>query len=153
MMSRKSFPVSGKGLATRAGVPQPAVSSSQGHVTEGVCIIGFIDAVRNRTALDEAHASAAARVSEVWRFSSAVAASQLRRDRRRAAESENGSRKLAWTKSRKSGGEGGIRTHVPVTRQDAFEASPLRPLRYLSVAQNRAKRTLYYSPPPAGLSS
>ena len=33
----------------------------------------------------------------------------------------------------KFGGEGGIRTHVPVTRQDAFEASPLRPLRYLSV--------------------
>ena len=31
-----------------------------------------------------------------------------------------------------SGGEGGIRTHVPVTRQDAFEAPPLRPLRYLS---------------------
>src|SRR5262245_60368775 len=31
------------------------------------------------------------------------------------------------------GGEGGIRTHVPVTRQDAFEAPPLRPLRYLSV--------------------
>src|SRR5438094_5733574 len=32
----------------------------------------------------------------------------------------------------KIGGEGGIRTHVPVTRQDAFEAPPLRPLRYLS---------------------
>ena len=32
----------------------------------------------------------------------------------------------------KYGGEGGIRTHVPVTRQDAFEAPPLRPLRYLS---------------------
>ena len=31
-----------------------------------------------------------------------------------------------------SGGEGGIRTHVPVSRQDAFEAPPLRPLRYLS---------------------
>src|SRR6187397_3432676 len=31
-----------------------------------------------------------------------------------------------------NGGEGGIRTHVPVTRQDAFEAPPLRPLRYLS---------------------
>ena len=30
--------------------------------------------------------------------------------------------------------EGGIRTHVPVTRQDAFEAPPLRPLRYLSVS-------------------
>ncbi len=30
------------------------------------------------------------------------------------------------------GGEGGIRTHVPVTRQAAFEAAPLRPLRYLS---------------------
>ena len=30
------------------------------------------------------------------------------------------------------GGEGGIRTHVPVTRQTAFEAVPLRPLRYLS---------------------
>jgi hypothetical protein len=36
--------------------------------------------------------------------------------------------------SLKYGGEGGIRTHVPVTRQDAFEAPPLRPLRYLSVA-------------------
>src|SRR5689334_18652098 len=31
-----------------------------------------------------------------------------------------------------NGGEGGIRTHVPVTRQTAFEAVPLRPLRYLS---------------------
>ena len=30
------------------------------------------------------------------------------------------------------GGEGGIRTHVPLTGQDAFEAPPLRPLRYLS---------------------
>ena len=30
------------------------------------------------------------------------------------------------------GGEGGIRTHVPVARQDAFEAPQLRPLRYLS---------------------
>ena len=34
---------------------------------------------------------------------------------------------------KKDGGEGGIRTPVPVTRQDAFEAPPLRPLRYLSV--------------------
>jgi hypothetical protein len=33
----------------------------------------------------------------------------------------------------KDGGEGGIRTHVPLTGQDAFEAPPLRPLRYLSV--------------------
>ena len=42
----------------------------------------------------------------------------------------------------KAGGEGGIRTPVPVTRQDAFEAPPLRPLRYLSV---------YYSAPgPVG---
>jgi hypothetical protein len=32
----------------------------------------------------------------------------------------------------KDGGEGGIRTPVPITRQDAFEAPPLRPLRYLS---------------------
>ena len=31
------------------------------------------------------------------------------------------------------GGEGGIRTHVPAHhRQDDFESSPLRPLRYLS---------------------
>ena len=36
------------------------------------------------------------------------------------------------------GGEGGIRTHVPVSRQDAFEAPPLRPLRYLSA-------TLWYA--------
>ena len=35
---------------------------------------------------------------------------------------------------KQNGGEGGIRTHVPVTRQDAFEAPPLRPLRYLSVS-------------------
>ena len=39
-----------------------------------------------------------------------------------------------------SGGEGGIRTHVPVSRQDAFEAPPLRPLRYLSAN----------GPPPTG---
>src|SRR6059058_1196209 len=43
------------------------------------------------------------------------------------------------------GGEGGIRTHVPVTRQDAFEAPPLRPLRYLSGARTTAQRTFYYS--------
>ena len=30
------------------------------------------------------------------------------------------------------GGEGGIRTHVPLSRQIAFEAIPVRPLRYLS---------------------
>ena len=36
----------------------------------------------------------------------------------------------------KLGGEGGIRTHVPLTRQDAFEAPPLRPLRYLSATLN-----------------
>src|SRR5262249_24230337 len=32
----------------------------------------------------------------------------------------------------RDGGEGGVRPPVPVTRQDAFEAPPLRPLRYLS---------------------
>jgi hypothetical protein len=35
------------------------------------------------------------------------------------------------------GGEGGIRTHVPLTGQDAFEAPPLRPLRYLSGSEIR----------------
>ena len=39
----------------------------------------------------------------------------------------------------RNGGEGGIRTHVPVTRQDAFEAPPLRPLRYLSVEENASE--------------
>ena len=43
------------------------------------------------------------------------------------------------------GGEGGIRTHVPVTRQDAFEAPPLRPLRYLSARLASVKRTFHYS--------
>src|ERR1700674_5888623 len=43
------------------------------------------------------------------------------------------------------GGEGGIRTHVPVTRQHAFEARPLRPLRYLSASVTSVKRTLHYS--------
>ena len=42
----------------------------------------------------------------------------------------------------KNGGEGGIRTHVPVTRQDAFEAPPLRPLRYLSVYRPNFHHTL-----------
>ena len=36
------------------------------------------------------------------------------------------------TSSRVCGGEGGIRTHVGVAPQPAFEAGPLRPLRYLS---------------------
>ena len=40
----------------------------------------------------------------------------------------------------KDGGEGGIRTHVPLTGQDAFEAPPLRPLRYLS---GRVRRDAY----------
>ena len=47
------------------------------------------------------------------------------------------------------GGEGGIRTHVPVTRQDAFEAPPLRPLRYLSVYHS-ARRA---SPPRCALAA
>ena len=29
-------------------------------------------------------------------------------------------------------GDGGIRTHVPVARQNDFESFPLRPLRYVS---------------------
>ncbi len=37
------------------------------------------------------------------------------------------------------GGEGGIRTHVRVTPQDAFEAPPLRPLRYLSASDGTAR--------------
>ena len=40
--------------------------------------------------------------------------------------------KLLCVSNLQIGGEGGIRTHVPLTRQDAFEAPPLRPLRYLS---------------------
>ena len=47
------------------------------------------------------------------------------------------------------GGEGGIRTHVPVTRQHAFEARPLRPLRYLSVRSVALKQTFHYSGGPA----
>jgi hypothetical protein len=47
----------------------------------------------------------------------------------------------------KVGGEGGIRTHVPLTRQDAFEAPPLRPLRYLSAVRNGQ---LLIVPEPAG---
>ena len=42
-------------------------------------------------------------------------------------------------------GEGGIRTHVPIAGQDAFEAPPLRPLRYLSAGVTTSKRTFYYS--------
>ena len=42
--------------------------------------------------------------------------------------------------ARINGGEGGIRTHVPVARQDAFEAPPLRPLRYLSVSSSVGRK-------------
>src|SRR4029450_677900 len=42
------------------------------------------------------------------------------------------------------GGEGGIRTHVPLTGQDAFEAPPLRPLRYLSAEESVAQNHLFY---------
>src|SRR5688572_30952015 len=51
---------------------------------------------------------------------------------------------LRETSVSEDGGEGGIRTHVPVTRQDAFEAPPLRPLRYLS----RETRGGGEDPPP-----
>src|SRR6516164_9312666 len=48
-----------------------------------------------------------------------------------------------------NGGEGGIRTHVPLTGQDAFEAPPLRPLRYLSAAsRSRPDLRLYQRPAP-----
>src|SRR5689334_5507530 len=47
--------------------------------------------------------------------------------------SGGGSRRSDEREGVRNGGEGGIRTPVPVTRQDAFEAPPLRPLRYLSV--------------------
>src|ERR1041385_7626636 len=53
---------------------------------------------------------------------------------RRNVVQKNGVNSYAITTyARTIGGEGGIRTPVPVTRQDAFEAPPLRPLRYLSV--------------------
>src|SRR5688500_12928181 len=45
----------------------------------------------------------------------------------------------------KVGGEGGIRTPVPLTGQDAFEAPPLRPLRYLSAEGNQWRRTTYFT--------
>src|SRR5688572_32428776 len=55
----------------------------------------------------------------------------------------NRSRERSERLAKEDGGEGGIRTPVPVTRQDAFEAPPLRPLRYLSVyyyARGKAAR-------------
>jgi hypothetical protein len=53
------------------------------------------------------------------------------------------------TKLSEFGGEGGIRTHVPLARQDAFEAPPLRPLRYLSAraGPRRAAGTFDYTSP------
>src|SRR5262245_29595299 len=43
-----------------------------------------------------------------------------------------------------NGGEGGIRTHVEVAPQPAFEAGPLRPLRYLSVhSLSQGRRACY----------
>ena len=59
-----------------------------------------------------------------WVEENLVMAERIRLSEERAQTLEN--RQFEF------GGEGGIRTHVPVTRQDAFEAPPLRPLRYLS---------------------
>jgi hypothetical protein len=71
-------------------------------------------------------------VPETRRNSSALNSEGWGENQDLSTARENGSRKsfvfMTW-----NGGEGGIRTHVPVTRQDAFEAPPLRPLRYLSV--------------------
>jgi hypothetical protein len=57
------------------------------------------------------------------------------REAHRVMPEDHPNRQETEPKARDFGGEGGIRTHVPVTRQDAFEAPPLRPLRYLSVIQ------------------
>jgi hypothetical protein len=53
------------------------------------------------------------------------------REAHRVMPEDHPNRQKTEPKARDFGGEGGIRTHVPVTRQDAFEAPPLRPLRYL----------------------
>ena len=58
--------------------------------------------------------------------------------------SRSSGRRKASRTAAKAGGEGGIRTPVPVTRQDAFEAPPLRPLRYLSA---RGEPSLYLPAP------
>ena len=69
-----------------------------------------------------------------WVLRSAFAAAPLRRDNlRRCLRLACGLPTVARRRRAKVGGEGGIRTPVPVTRQDAFEAPPLRPLRYLSI--------------------
>jgi hypothetical protein len=47
---------------------------------------------------------------------------------------------------RRCGGEGGIRTRVGViSPQTAFEAAPLRPLRYLSGRGSIERRAFYFS--------
>ncbi len=51
------------------------------------------------------------------------------------------------------GGEGGIRTHVPLTGQDAFEAPPLRPLRYLSAWQTEPQSYRVQTPTERRLNS
>jgi hypothetical protein len=56
----------------------------------------------------------------------------LRRDLILSSEPSRRSSRRIHARAKEDGGEGGIRTPVPVTRQDAFEAPPLRPLRYLS---------------------
>ena len=52
--------------------------------------------------------------------------------------------------SRQAGGEGGIRTHVGVAPQPAFEAGPLRPLRYLSANYFNANLTTDNPVPASG---
>src|SRR5947209_18334661 len=74
--------------------------------------------------------------------------SRNERRRRELRDALETTRTDTTERERGSGGEGGIRTHVPVTRQHAFEARPLRPLRYLSVEEDSVKRTFNYSARP-----
>src|SRR5438105_1341509 len=57
--------------------------------------------------------------------------------------SRRGNSKRARAKA--DGGEGGIRTHVPLTRQIAFEAIPVRPLRYLSARAVVGRGSLHHT--------
>ena len=68
-----------------------------------------------------------------------------RRAERESVEAWKTTRSAKTERMRGIGGEGGIRTHVPLTRQDAFEAPPLRPLRYLSAKVDRVEQTHQYS--------
>ena len=140
-----------RSISCRVNVPTcvvPSQSLSDVGRQADIMALGIQFASKNVDEPSDSHQKMSAQIVRHVCGRDAQIARRMVRLRRSAASARQPSRVLdgglTWLGRRpslagarrrraKAGGEGGIRTHVSVTRQDAFEAPPLRPLRYLSV--------------------